>query len=549
MDAARHAKGCNIPTVQEFMETVMAPRRSGIEFHHPIAFWAGTLMLGAGVLAHLPMFMMAAPVGFRMVDMPVDGTMIAGMFLIVAGLVLSVYGLIPRRLELNREEGPAISLVSADNAPLTRAHGTLLIVLIVALVVDIMKPATLGFVMPGMADEYGISRQTASWLAISALTGTAVGSVIWGLIADILGRRCAILISSLMFVGTAICGSMPAFEWNLFMCFLMGASAGGLLPIAFTLMAETVPSRHRGWMLVLLGGIGTTGGYLAASLCAAWLEPQFGWRVLWFLNFPTGLLLIALNRFLPESPRFLAHIGRNDEARHVLESYGVTVVTSEQRQVHDPSHHWMQSLFGRPVFALTAGLVLCGLAWGLVNFGFLLWLPSNLRGLGMVGGTAEALLAKSAILALPGVLLVTWLYHKWSTIRTIVLFVAVTAAALIGFFLLESGAVHSSAWFVVLTVVLLMSISGVIAMLIPYATEIYPLQVRGTGSGLVAGSSKAGGIAAAGLGVMGLFGSLAASSLIIAVVLAASAILLAAKGIETRNRDLDKIHPGDSKAA
>ena len=45
----------------------------------------------------------------------------------------------------------------------------------VALIVDIMKPATLGFVIPGMADEYSITRQTASWLAITALTGTAVG--------------------------------------------------------------------------------------------------------------------------------------------------------------------------------------------------------------------------------------------------------------------------------------------------------------------------------------------------------------------------------------
>ena len=245
------------------MGMLVTTRRSGIEFHHPIAFWVGTLMLGAGVCAHIPMFMMAAPSGFRMVDMPVDGVMIAGMFLIVAGLILSVYGLIPRQtasIRAHGEDGPAISLVSADNAPLIRAHGTLFVVLVVALIVDIMKPATLGFVIPGMADEYSITRQTASWLAITALTGTAVGSVIWGLIADSMGRRSAILISSLMFVGTAICGAMPTFEWNLFMCFLMGASAGGLLPIAFTLMAETVPSRHRGWMLVLLGGIGTTGG-------------------------------------------------------------------------------------------------------------------------------------------------------------------------------------------------------------------------------------------------------------------------------------------------
>ncbi|MFL6580018.1 MAG: MFS transporter, partial [Burkholderiales bacterium] len=444
----------------------------------------------------------------------------------------------------SRAGDPVISLVSADNAPLTRAHGTLFIVLIVALIVDIMKPATLGFVIPGMADEYGITRQSASWLAITALTGTAVGSVIWGLIADTLGRRSAIVISSLMFVGTAICGAMPSFAWNLFMCFLMGASAGGLLPIAFTLMAETVPSRHRGWMLVLLGGLGTTGGYLVASACAAWLEPQYGWRILWFLNLPTGLLLIALNRYLPESPRFLVHMARNEEARHVLEGYGVTVITLPPQPRSPSSGGWWQALFAPEVLALSVGLTLCGVAWGLVNFGFLLWLPSNLRGVGMVDGAAEVLLAKSAVLALPGALLVTYLYHKWSTFKSIVLFVAVMAGSLIGFFLLEQMSAHSTGWIIVLTVVIIISLSGVIAMLIPYATEIYPVQVRGTGSGLIAASSKAGGIAAAGFGVLGMFGSLSASSLAIATVLALCACVLAVKGIETRNRDLENIHPG-----
>lgn len=280
------------------------------------------------------------------------------------------------------------------------------------------------------------------------------------------------------------------------------------------------------------------------------LEPQFGWRVLWFLNLPTGLLLIGLNRYLPESPRFLVHMGRNDEARRVLEGYGVSVVTTQRTNTSAPprnAHNGWRVLFERPVFALTGGLILCGLAWGLVNFGFLLWLPSNLRGLGLVGGAADALLAKSAFLALPGVLLVTYLYHKWSTIKTMTLFVGVMAAALLGFFLLGSGSAHSSIWFLALTVVLLISVSGVIAMLIPYATEIYPVQVRGTGSGLVAGSSKAGGIAAAGLGVMGLFGSLTVSSLSIAAALAASAAVLAVKGIETRNRDLEDIYPENFK--
>jgi putative MFS transporter len=519
---------------------------SGTRFHHPVAFWLGTIAIAAGVGSHLPMFLASADMGYRMAGMPVDAMMIVGMSLIVAGLAASVYGVVPRRSGPGGG-GRAVSLVVADNAPLTRAHARLLAVLIVALVVDIMKPATLGFVVPGMSDEYGITREHATLLAFTALIGTTVGSVIWGLIADAIGRRSAILISSLLFVGTAVCGSMPTFEWNLFMCFLMGASAGGLLPIAFTLMAETVPARHRGWLLVLLGGIGTTGGYLAAAGCAAWLEPQYGWRILWYLNLPTGLLLILLNRYLPESPRFLAHIGRNDEARGVLARYGVAVVEAAAEPpepVAADQLRAMPMLFGRHIVTLTVGLVLCGIAWGLVNFGFLLWLPSHLRELGFSGGAGEALLARSAFLALPGALVVTWLYHRWSTIRTLALFTLLTAAVLLGFYLLGSGGTASPLAFGALIMALLVSVSGVIAMLIPYATEIYPVHVRGTGSGVVAGASKLGGIAASGLGVLGAFSSLAASAFALGVVLAASAAVLLARGIETRGRSLEDISAG-----
>ncbi|MGZ5177887.1 MAG: MFS transporter [Burkholderiales bacterium] len=524
--------------------------RGGISFHNRFAFWLGTLALAAGVCAHFPMFIAAAPMGYRMVGMPMDAMMWTGMALILAGLVASVYGLVPRHAQLKKllrhEDERAISLIKADDAPLTKAHWRLLGVLIVALVVDIMKPATLGFVVPGLAAEYGITKENASLLALTALIGTTVGSVVWGVMADVLGRRAAILISSLLFVGTAVCGSMPAFEWNLFMCFLMGVSAGGLLPIAFTLMAETVPSRHRGWLLVLLGGIGTTGGYLAASTCAAWLEPDFGWRILWFLNLPTGLLLIALNRYLPESPRFLMHRGRHQEARHVLERYGVRVVELEPGQsTFVPKRgDTRRLLMSGPIVVVTAGLVLCGIAWGLVNFGFLLWLPSNLRAMGMSGGAADALLARSAFLALPGALLVTWMYHKWSTYKTLVLFALIAAAALTGFAMLGHGASDANTLFTALTIVLLVSISGVIAMLIPYATEIYPVQVRGTGSGVIAGSSKAGGIVAAGLGVSGFYAVLATSAIGVAIPLAVSAIVLAIKGIETRGRSLEDIHAG-----
>ncbi len=51
----------------------------------------------------------------------------------------------------------------------------------------------------------------------------------------------------------------------------MGAGAGGMLPVTYTLLAETMPSRHRGWALVLVGGLGAVGGYFAASALSALL--------------------------------------------------------------------------------------------------------------------------------------------------------------------------------------------------------------------------------------------------------------------------------------
>src|SRR5215218_1967608 len=105
-------------------------RRSGIEFHNPLAFWLGTLALAAGVCAHFPMYVAAAPMHCHMQGMAVDAMMVSGMVLIVGGLIAAIYGLVPRNAQLKKmlvhENGPAISLVKADRAPLTRAHWRLL---------------------------------------------------------------------------------------------------------------------------------------------------------------------------------------------------------------------------------------------------------------------------------------------------------------------------------------------------------------------------------------------------------------------------------------
>ncbi len=527
---------------------------SELRFHHPFAFWLGCLMVAAGVLLHLPMYLMAAPMHYRLAGMAMDAGMVAGMVLIPGGVLLAGYGLMPRLAQLRRsrqDHGSQPHLHIADRVPLNRAHAILAAALAAALAIDVMKPASLAFVMPGVSAEYAISMSTAGWLALSALVGTALGSLLWGRMADLFGRRAAILLSALLFMGTAICGTMPSFGWNLAMCFMMGAAAGGMLPIAFTLMAETVPAAHRGWLLVALGGLGTSAGYLAASGAATALEPAFSWRALWLLNLPTGALIVFLNRYIPESPRFLADAGLHAQARAVLARFAgspqalrvdPTGVDSDPpiMEAEHPAADLRQLLRGRHA-RITLGLGSCGLAWGLVNFGFLLWLPANLARLGLDVHAASALLARSALLAVPGTLAVVGLYQRWSSFRTLVLFIALTALSLLAFCAIALTGTHAAAAMVAATAALLVSSGGVIATMIPYAAEIYPVHLRGSGSGLIAASSKFGGILGAGLGVLGLFAHFALSALLIALPMAAAGWLLARHGVETRGHALEAI--------
>lgn len=528
-------------------------RSEALSFHHPVAFWAGCLLMIAGVLAHAPMLAMGAHTHYHLAGMAMDAKMYVGMALIPIGLALSAYGLMPRLEQLRRAATPpsrALFFHIADRVPLRREHWTMVLVMTVALAVDVMKPATLGFVMPGMVSEYGISRQTGALLALSALTGTTVGSVLWGRLGDVIGRRAAILFSALMFIGTSICGAMPSFEWNLAMCFLMGASAGGLLPIVFTLMAETIPAAHRGWLLVALGGIGTSAGYLLAAGAATLLEPVFSWRSLWLLGLPTGAVIIVLNRWIPESPRFLASVGLDGAARDVLKKFAgndPAAIRFDSPDGADPARHDSRATIGLRALLegrhapITWGLFMCGVAWGLANFGFLLWLPVNLGHLGVDPAGANGLLARSAILALPGIGIVIWLYHRWSSLKSLVLFIGLTAAALIVFGVMGAMQLKSPVAAMAATAALLISVSGVISMLMPYAAEIYPVHLRGTGSGIIAASSKLGGLFGAGLGVIGFFEHFVLSALAIAVPMIVAAWLLLRFGIETRGRRLEEI--------
>jgi putative MFS transporter len=336
---------------------------------------------------------------------------------------------------------------------------------------------------------------------------------------------------------------MPSYALNMVMCFVMGLGVGGMLPIMFTIMAETIPARHRGWLLVLIGG-DVAGAYILTSWLAAALVPELSWRILWLIGFPTGMFLILLSRWIPESPRFLIAHGRTDEAAAIMERYGAVVVREDEDPVGDEAGagSGMQQLLRPPFLRATFTVVLLGLGIGLVSFGFQLWIPSNLQQLGLGEAEANRLLRNSALIGFPFNFLVAWLYGFWSSKRTLILVTALTALSLFGFVVAGDSVVTSRFLLYALLIMPIWGISSVVAVLSAYSAEIFPTRLRSRGTGLAAGFSKAGGVLIITLVTIAVAPpSITGTALIGALPMALAALAVALFGPETRKRQLEEI--------
>lgn len=522
----------------------------GIIYRDKGAFWIGIIAVTVGVLLHLPMYLEASEVGYRLVGMPMDWPMMTGMVLIVIGLAATIYGLIPENAEDLADKSFSIRVGALDDVSVNKAHVGLLLVMAAAVTIDVMKPTTLSFVLPGMAQEYGLKSPVnpdgtipAALLPLSGIIGTVLGSFIWGWLGDRIGRRASILMAGVTFIATSACGSMPTYNMNIFMCFLMGLGVGGMLPIMFTIMAEAIPARHRGWLMVLIGG-DVAGAYILTSWLASELVPLYSWRILWLIGLPTGILLILLNRWIPESPRYLIANGRSGEAQEVMERYGATIVREKnpkspaEKKVTDK----FSQLFRSPFHRITSAIVLLALGVGLVSFGFQLWIPSNLQKLGFGEAEASRMLRNSALIGFPLNFLIAWMYGFWSSKRTLILLSGLTALALAGFVIMGDSVAQNKILLGALLIMPIWGISSVVAVLSSYTAEIYPTRIRSRGSGLSAGMSKAGGVIIIALVAVAIAPpSIAGTALLGAIPMALATCAVIFFGVETKKRQLEEI--------
>jgi putative MFS transporter len=337
---------------------------------------------------------------------------------------------------------------------------------------------------------------------------------------------------------------MPGYDWNLLMCLFMGIGAGGMLPIAFALMAETIPARHRGWLMVLIGG-DIAGAYVITSWLAGALTPTYSWRIMWLIGLPTGLLFIALNHWIPESPRYLIARGRNAEAQAVMARYGAKVEEQQEPEPQEAAESGRRGyarLLTRPFTAPTAALTVLGIGLGLITYGFQQWVPTNLQHLGYSAVSSDYTVRNAALLGLPVTVLMAWMYGSWGSRRTIVSASVVTALALFGFVIAGNSLAHQKLLLSLLLVVPLSAVSSIVAVVACYAAEVYPTVIRSRGAGLAAGMTKAGGVLILAVVVASKnVPSIAVTAVIGAVPLCIAAVCFLWIGPETKRKRLEEI--------
>ena len=118
---------------------------------HPKFFWIGVLAVTIGVGLHLPMYIRSAAMNFHVAGMPIDTPMLLGMALIIGGTGAAWYGLLPT---MRSQPSPGFLTAAIASLPKAEEEGTLswvhwqlLLILTLAVIIDSMKPASLGFVL------------------------------------------------------------------------------------------------------------------------------------------------------------------------------------------------------------------------------------------------------------------------------------------------------------------------------------------------------------------------------------------------------------------
>ncbi len=207
-----------------------------------------------------------------------------------------------------------------DDGSFTRLQKLTYVLAALAIIVDGFDGQMIGYAIPLIMKEWGVTRAAFSMAVASGLAGMAIGSLSAGVLADKLGRK-PVLIASIFLFGAAtmLIGRATDVPTIALIRFFAGLGIGAALPAATTLTAEYIPLRFR-TMAVTTAIVCYPAGGMLAGLAAAQILPTQGWRGFFLFG---GAMAIAYAAFLiftlRESPKYLARqSSRWDELRSLM---------------------------------------------------------------------------------------------------------------------------------------------------------------------------------------------------------------------------------------
>jgi MFS transporter, AAHS family, 4-hydroxybenzoate transporter len=402
-------------------------------------------------------------------------------------------------MAMSQDEGhaaPPIDVVDfIDRQPVGGFQIRLLLTCAAVLFLDGFDTQAMGYVAPALAKEWGLSKAALGPVFSAGLFGLMIGALVLGPLADRVGRKTIIILSTLAFgIGALATAAVQDVTTLLVIRFLTGLGLGGAMPNAIAMTSEFNPQRRRATMVMIMF-CGFSVGAALGGMLAAGLIPYLGWRSVFVVGGIAPLIMVPILALkLPESVRFLALHG-NAPAR-VAELLGRisprTAFASDARFVINETH-----LAGLPVThlfregrAATTLLLWVVFFMSLLDLYFLSnWLPTVLNDLGASVSEAVAIGSMLQVGGVVGTFALGSLIDRFSfRALALVYFGAVFAIGAIG------QLSHSA---VLVTIAIFAAgfciVGGQIAAN-ALAAAFYPTSVKATGVGWALGIGRIGSI-------------------------------------------------------
>jgi len=428
-----------------------------------------------------------------------------------------------------------------ERQPLRKFHYVLLAITSLIYGLTAMNVMLISVALPRISAEWSLSTPAAGLLASFGYIGMFLGALSSGFIADRIGRKPTMIIMILIgSVFTGLCGLAPGYEIMAAFRLIAGFGLGGTLPLPGVYMSEYPPAKYRGRFV----GIVETAWVYGAILSVVFgyiLIPEYGWRAAFNAAYIPLILIPFIALQVPESIRFLERRGRIEEIKSIFKRYGL---------VED-----VEGLYLRPqpiqkigVKRLISGeylrrTLILWMLWAALVYtyhGIFIWLPSiyaERLGFSIVKSLEWVLIV--TLVQVPGYYSAALLLDKVGRKPILAFYLAVAGVA--SLFLSTTRDINM---ILIYSCVISFFNLGAWAGLYAYTPELYPTELRGTGSGAAASIGRVAGILAPYLTGYLMYisgGELFYAFLVFALVHLVAAAITGAFGEETKGRRLEEI--------